>query len=116
MVNAISIKTKLGWVSAYENNGKIFKIRFGKIRKQIPSNVLNKLKKNFTKNVIPNKKLPFIVRGNNIKHNIENYNFNTVPKPYFKIDNSYLIEKCDFFQEIPRCGVRSKLSHFRAPF
>ena len=22
----------------------------------------------------------------------------------------------DFFQEIPRCGVRSKLSHFRAPF
>ena len=38
MVNAISIKTKLGWVSAYENNGKIFKIRFGKIRKQIPSN------------------------------------------------------------------------------
>ena len=64
MVNAISIKTKLGWVSAYENNGKIFKIRFGKIRKQIPSNVLNKLKKNFTKNVIPNKKLPFIVRGN----------------------------------------------------
>ena len=64
MVNAISIKTKLGWISAYENNGKIFKIRFGKIRKQIPSNVLNKLKKNFTKNVIPNKKLPFIVRGN----------------------------------------------------
>ena len=64
MVNAISIKTKLGWVSAYENNGKIFKIRFGKIKKQIPSNVLNKLKKNFTKNVIPNKKLPFIVRGN----------------------------------------------------
>ena len=64
MVNAISIKTKVGWVSAYENNGKIFKIRFGKIRKQIPSNVLNKLKKNFTKNVIPNKKLPFIVRGN----------------------------------------------------
>ena len=43
MVNAISIKTKLGWVSAYENNGKIFKIRFGKIKKQIPSNVLNKL-------------------------------------------------------------------------
>ena len=64
MVNAISIKTKLGWISAYENNGKIFKIRFGKIKKQIPSNVLNKLKKNFTKNVIPNKKLPFIVRGN----------------------------------------------------
>ena len=22
----------------------------------------------------------------------------------------------DFFQEIPRCGVRSKVSHFRAPF
>ena len=25
------------------------------------------------------------------------------------------IKKFDFFQEIPRCGVRSKLSHFRAP-
>ena len=64
MANVISIKTKLGWISAYENNGKIFQIRFGKIRKQTPSNVLNKLKKNFTKDGISNKKLPFIVRGN----------------------------------------------------
>ena len=31
----ISIKTKFGWISAYENQGKIFRIRFGKLEKQI---------------------------------------------------------------------------------
>ena len=34
MIKKISIKTELGWVSAFENNGKIFKIKFGKVKKQ----------------------------------------------------------------------------------
>ena len=63
MVNTISIKTKLGWISAYENKGKIFKIQFGKTRKltKTKSNILKKLKKNFTIKNISNIKLPFIV-------------------------------------------------------
>ena len=34
MAKQISIKTRFGWISAYENEGKIFKIKFGKLRKQ----------------------------------------------------------------------------------
>ena len=34
MVKTISIKTKIGWVSAYENKGKIVRIKFGKEKKQ----------------------------------------------------------------------------------
>ena len=34
MIKKISIKTKLGWISAFEDGGKIFKIKFGKIKKK----------------------------------------------------------------------------------
>tara|TARA_B100001245_G_C22712611_1_gene346689 strand:+ start:367 stop:468 length:102 start_codon:yes stop_codon:yes gene_type:complete len=30
MIKKISVKTKLGWVSAFENKGKIFKVEFEK--------------------------------------------------------------------------------------
>ena len=40
MVKQISIKTKLGWVSAYESSGKIFRIKFGKLKKQTKSKIL----------------------------------------------------------------------------
>ena len=40
-----SIKTKVGWVSVFEHNGKIFQIKFGKIKKQSKSEVLEKFKK-----------------------------------------------------------------------
>ena len=32
MTKQISIKTKFGWISAYETKGKIFKIQFGKLK------------------------------------------------------------------------------------
>ena len=35
MIKQISIKTKFGWVSAYENKGKIFEIRFGRLKKKL---------------------------------------------------------------------------------
>ena len=35
MIKQISIKTKFDWISVYETNGKIFRIRFGKLKKQI---------------------------------------------------------------------------------
>ena len=34
MTKQMSIKTRFGWVSAYENKGKVFKIKFGKSKKQ----------------------------------------------------------------------------------
>ena len=48
MIKQISIKTKFCWISAYESNGKIFRIRFGKLEKQIKSVVL----KNFERNLL----------------------------------------------------------------
>jgi methylated-DNA-[protein]-cysteine S-methyltransferase len=32
MIKQISIKTKFGWISAFEENNKIFKIKFGKYK------------------------------------------------------------------------------------
>ena len=31
MVGQISIKTRIGWISGFENKGRIFKIKFGKL-------------------------------------------------------------------------------------
>ena len=49
MVKKISVKTRLGWISAFENEGKIFKIKFGKVKKQSQSYILKNFKKNLTK-------------------------------------------------------------------
>ena len=49
MIKKISIKTALGWISAFENNGKIFEIKFGKIKKQNRSKILNVFRKNLLK-------------------------------------------------------------------
>ena len=43
MTKQMSIKTRFGWISAYENKGKVFKIKFGKSKKQD----IGKLKKNY---------------------------------------------------------------------
>ena len=32
MMGQISIKTKVGWISAFENKGKIFRIKFGRLK------------------------------------------------------------------------------------
>ena len=45
MITQISTKTKIGWVSAFENNGKIFRIKFGKVKKQKNSHILKKFRK-----------------------------------------------------------------------
>ena len=45
MVKKISIKTELGWLSAFEDKGKIFKIKFGKVKKQSQNQVLKNSKK-----------------------------------------------------------------------
>lgn len=49
MIKQISINTKFGWISAYETNGKIFRIKFGKLQKEIRSVILQNFKKNLLK-------------------------------------------------------------------
>ena len=49
MIKQISTKTKFGWISAYETNRKIFKIKFGKSRKQTKSLILENFEKNLFK-------------------------------------------------------------------
>ena len=49
MSKQISIKTRFGWISAYENEGKIFKINFTKLKKQKKTKVLENFKKNLLK-------------------------------------------------------------------
>jgi len=49
MIKKISIKTKLGWITAFEENNRIFKIKFGKIKKQTKSELLKSFKRNLSK-------------------------------------------------------------------
>tara|TARA_Y100001970_G_C14017488_1_gene741719 strand:- start:388 stop:840 length:453 start_codon:yes stop_codon:yes gene_type:complete len=50
MINKISFKTKIGWISAFAKEDKIFRIQFGKIKfKNDKNKVLNNFKKNSLK-------------------------------------------------------------------
>jgi len=40
MTKQISIITKFGWVSVFENKGKIVRLKFGKVKKQVKSKLL----------------------------------------------------------------------------
>ena len=70
MIKQVSIKTRFGWISAYENKGKIFKIEFGKLKKQKKSEILGKFRKNLLKffnKKIKNIKTPHVKIGNQIQ-------------------------------------------------
>ena len=75
MINQISTKTRLGWISAFENQGKIFKIKFGHLKKQTKSKTLEifskKLLKFFNKK-ITNIEVPHEMIGNQIQKKIWN--------------------------------------------
>ena len=75
MINQISTKTRLGWISAFENQGKIFKIKFGRSKKQAKSKTLEifskKLLKFFNKK-IANIEVPHEMIGNQIQKKIWN--------------------------------------------
>ena len=50
MIRQISIKTKFGWITAFEDKGKIIRVKFGKHKTILPSKNLKKFKsslKNF---------------------------------------------------------------------
>ena len=73
MIKKISVKTRLGWVSAFENDGKIFKIKFGKVKKQSQSHTLINFRKNlikFFKKKTLNIKAPYNIQGSRIQKEV----------------------------------------------
>ena len=73
MTRQISINTRMGWISAFENEGKIFRIKFGKLKKQKKSKILQNFKKNvlrFFNKKISNIKIPHKIYGNQIQKKI----------------------------------------------
>ena len=75
MIKQISIETRFGWISAFENKGKIFKIKFGKLKKQkktkILENFANNLLKFFDKKIM-NIIAPHKIIGNQTQKKVWN--------------------------------------------
>lgn len=75
MINQISTKTRFGWITAFEDNGKIFKIKFGRLKKQTKSKILENFKKKLLKffdKKISNIKTPHAMVGSPIQKKIWN--------------------------------------------
>ena len=73
MIKKISIKTQLGWISAFENKGKILEIKFGKVKKQTQSQLLKNFRKNlikFFKKKTLNIKAPYKIQGSYIQKRV----------------------------------------------
>ena len=73
MISQITFNTKVGWVSAFESEGKIFKVKFGRLRKQKKSKILKKFKKNLLKffnKKVSHIKIPHKVKGNQIQKKV----------------------------------------------
>ena len=67
MIEQISIKTRFGWMSVSEDNGKIFRIKFGKAKKQTKNKILENFKKNlikFLKKKTKKINAPYKINGN----------------------------------------------------
>jgi len=67
MIKQISIKTRFGWVSVFADSGRIFRIKFGKVKKQKKNKILENFRKNLIK--FSNKKTkhinaPYKISGN----------------------------------------------------
>ena len=75
MISKISIRTRVGWISVFEKEGKIFKIIFGRLKNQIESKILDNFKKNLFK--FFNKKTSYInaphkMNGNKVQIKVWN--------------------------------------------
>ena len=73
MINKISFRTKMGWLSVFEDNGKIFKINFGKLRKNNSSKILKKFKKEvlqFYQKKTDNISTSYILKGTKIQKKV----------------------------------------------
>ena len=70
MINQISTKTRFGWISAFENHGKIFKIKFGLLKNQKKSKILESFRKKLLKffdKRVSNIQTPYKMEGNKIQ-------------------------------------------------
>ena len=75
MIKQISIKTKFGWISAFEENNKIYKVKFGKCRNKSTSNNLKKFKSslnNFLTKKYKFLKFNTLIVGNSIQKKVWN--------------------------------------------
>ena len=75
MIKQISIKTKFGWISAFEQNNKIYKVKFGKCKNKSTSNNLKKFKSSLNNFLAKkNKFLKFntLIVGNSIQKKVWN--------------------------------------------
>ena len=73
MTKQISIKTRFGWISAFEKKGRIIKVKFGKTRKKSISNNLRKFRNslnNFTTGKSKSIKSNFLIKGNPIQKKV----------------------------------------------
>ena len=73
MIRQIAIKTKFGWVGAYEEKGKIIRVKFGKIKNISPGKNLKKFKfklNNFFKGKSKFINIQILLRGNSIQKKI----------------------------------------------
>jgi len=73
MIKQISIKTRFGWISAFEEKGKIVKVKFGKTRKKSISNNLKKFRNslnNFTTRKSKSIKSDLLIKGNPIQKKV----------------------------------------------
>jgi len=75
MIKQISIKTKFGWISAFEQNNKIYKVKFGRCKNKSTSNNLKKFKSSLDNFLTKkNKFITFntLIVGNSIQKKVWN--------------------------------------------
>ena len=73
MIKQISIKTRFGWISAFEEKGRIVKVTFGKTRKKSISNNLRKFRNslnNFTTGKSKSIKSNLLIKGNPVQKKV----------------------------------------------
>jgi len=73
MIKKKSIKIEFGWITAYENKGKIFRVKYGKEKNNSTSRVLNNFRKNlldFFNKKTKNIKGTFKIDGNKIQKKV----------------------------------------------
>ena len=72
-MKSLSVKTKLGWITAFEEDGNIVRVKFGKSKKNSSSKNLIKFKNslnNFFKKKSYLFKFNYVVKGNNMQKKV----------------------------------------------
>ena len=95
MINSISVKTRFGWISAFEKEDKIFKVKFGKCKNKSISKNLKKFKislNTFLTGKNKSLKSHFLIEGNftqkKVWRELKNIKFGKT-KTYGEIEKKY---------------------------